>query len=133
MLFGGPALEIMIAVLNTAVACELLLGQATTQAGEGGDQLKRGSRRKPAHRTIDKRSGFVFLEHLPIFGFDAGDKGIWIERWHRSHCEDFARVWIDDDGSAATDRSQCFLSDGLDTGVDRQVNVRALLRRIFAQ
>ena len=36
-------------------------------------------------------------------------------------------------GSTAPDGSQSFLCDSLDTGVDRQENIRALLRRIFAQ
>ena len=45
----------------------------------------------------------------------------------------FPVVRIDHDGGTAPDRAQSFFGDHLDARIERQIDVRSLLRRLFAQ
>ena len=108
----------MVAVTNAAAASEVRVRQILAQTGQRGYELECRSWRKRAHRTVDERIGFIFLERLPIFCFDAGNECIRIERRHRHHRENVAVVRIDNHGRGAADRAQRFLGDRLNPRVD---------------
>src|SRR4051794_25627900 len=132
-LLRDPEMEVMLAVPHAATAVEALVPNVFTQTGERGDDLEGRSRREGADCPIDPRTSLVFLQRLPVLGLDARDKSVWIERWHRDHRQHVAIVRIDNHGGGAADRSQRLLRDSLNAGIEGHEDVRALLRRSFAE
>ena len=125
----------MIAVTHTAAAAVMRICKIfrAAQSSEGGDELKCRAWRQRADRAVDQRIAFVFLQRFPILRLDARNESIWIERRNRSHRQDVAVVWIDNDCASPAHGAQGFFGDRLDPRIEREKNVRALLRRIFPQ
>ena len=106
----------MVAVADAAAAtvlgaCEIF---RAPQTGERRDELECRAGRQTADRAVDQWIALVFLQRRPILRLDAGDESIWIERRHRSHRENVAVVWIDDDCARPAYGAQRFFGDQLE-------------------
>src|SRR4029077_3874543 len=135
MLFSYPATEKVIAVTHTAAAAVFGVSEifCPAQSGERGYELKGRPRRQCADRPVYEWIALVFLQRLPILGFDARNECVGVERRHRDHSQNVAVVWIDNDCASAADCTQRFFGDRLDPRVQREKHVGSLLRRIFFQ
>src|ERR1700682_5410646 len=82
MFFVHPALKEVVAIANAAPATVTRGREVFAQTGQRGDELEGRSRRKGADGTVMNGGRFILSQRFPIFRFDAGNKGVRVERWH---------------------------------------------------